>query len=339
MLRIASLYVALAVVQAAGPVGQSQGSAADIKGLLTAYEKRDPSLPPDPEALGKIARLVMAKAARSQTFRVWSEECASTFVTDKAACDAKLQRALDDTTTPVATRVAAGAVLMKHKVPKAADTVVALLKPLTAAQLSRLVEIVRQLPPDRAVPLLLRLLGSSADADKIAACRELGAFDTPQVRDALKKAVTEAPPGLDVWKACTLARVRLQEPDTAGAINGITHEAGPDALLDAVDVMADLGNENVIYILQRIAHEGRPLSQMEAAARLADKDPAFAARLVDGRLGDADPEVRAAALVAERRLKRAPSAAVRKLLVDPAEIVQVRAAEAVLDWVARTRKQ
>src|SRR5689334_22407688 len=102
--------------------------------------------------------------------------------------------------------------------------------------------------------------------------------------------------------------------------------------------MADLGNENVIYVLQRIAHEGRPLSQMEAAARLADKDPAFAARLVDGRLADPDLEVRAAALVAERRLKRAPSAAVRKLLIDPAEIVQVRAAEAVLDWVARTRK-
>jgi hypothetical protein len=339
MLRIAWLYVALAVVQAAGPARQNQDSANDINALLTAYEKRDPSLPPDPEALGKIARMVMAKAARSQTFRVWSEECASTFVTDKAACDAKLQRTLDDTTKPVTMRAAAGAVLMKHKAPKAADSVFALLKPLSAAQLTPLVGIVRQLPPDRAVPLLLRLLGSSADGDKFAACRELGAFDTPQVREALKKAVTQAPPGLEVWKACTLARVRLQEPDTAGAINGITHESGADALMDAIDVMADLGNENVIYVLQRMAQEGRPLSQMEAAARLADKDPAFAARLVDRRLADPDPEVRAAALLAERRLKRVPSPAVRKLLVDPSEIVQVRAAEAVIDWVVRTRKQ
>ena len=338
MLRIAWLSVALAVVQAAGPVRQSQDPTADIKASLTAYEKRDPSLPPDPEALGKIARMVMAKAVRSQTFRVWSEECASTFVTDRAACDTKLQRVLDDMAKPVPMRAGAGAILMKHKVAKADDRVFLLLKPLSPAQLTPLVGIVRQLPPDRAVPLLLRLLGSPADADKIAACRELGAFDTAQVREALKKSVTEAPPGLDVWKACTLARVRLQEPDTVGTINGITHESGADALMDAVDVMSDLGNENVIYVLQRVAHEGRPVSQMEAAARLADKDPAFAARLVDGRLGDPDPEVRAAALVAERRLKRAPSAAVRKLLIDPAEIVQVRAAEAVLDWVVRTRK-
>ena len=77
---------------------------------------------------------------------------------------------------------------------------------------------------------------------------------------------------------------------------------------------------------------------MDAAARLADKDPDFAARLVDGRLADPHSEVRARALVAERRLKRTPSAAVRKLLIDPVETVQVRAAEAVLDWVASTRK-
>ncbi len=337
MLRIVWLSVALALVQAAPP-RPIPAIESDIKALLTAYEKRDSALPPDPEALAKIARMVMAKNARSQLFRVWSEECASTFVTDKAACDAKLQGVLDDKTKPVTTRAGAGAILMKHKVAKAADSVFLLLKPLSATQLTPVIGIVRQLPPDHAVPLLLRLLASSADADKIAACREIGAFDTPEVREALKKAVTAAPPGLEVWKACTLARVRLQEPDTAGAINGITHESSADAALDAADVMSALGNENVVYVLQRIAHEGRPLAQMEAAARLADKDPDFAARLVDGRLADPDPEVRARALVAERRLKRTPSAAVRKLLIDPVEIVQVRAAEAVMDWVARTRK-
>jgi hypothetical protein len=338
MLRIAWLYVALAVAQAPAPPRPIQAIESDIKALWTAYEKRDPALPPDPAALGKIARMVMAKNARSQFFRVWSEECASTFVTDKAACDAKLQAILDDKTKPVAVRAGAGSILMKHKVAKAADSVFLLLKPLSVAQLTPVVGIVRQLPPDRAVPLLLRLLGSSADTDKVAGCRELGAFDTPRVRESLKKAVTQAVPGLEVWRACTLARVRLQEPDTAGAINGITHESSADALVDAADVMSDLGNENVVYVLQRIAHEGRPLSQMDAAARLADKDPDFAARLVDGRLADPDPEVRARALVAERRLKRTPSAAVRKLLIDPVETVQLRAAEAVLDWAARSRK-
>jgi len=196
MLRIAWLSVALAVAQAAAPPRPIPAIENEIKALLTAYEKRDSALPPDPEALGKIARMVMAKNARSQFFRVWSEECASTFVIDKAACDAKLQGVLDDKTKPVTVRAGAGAILMKHKVAKAADSVFLLLKPLSAAQLTPVVGIVRQLPPDRAVPLLLRLLGSSADTDKIAACRALGTFDTPQVREALKKAVTEAPPGL-----------------------------------------------------------------------------------------------------------------------------------------------
>jgi hypothetical protein len=338
MLRVACLCVSLALMQAATPPRPTQSLASDIKTLLSAYEKRNPALPPDPEALGKIARLVMAKTAQSELFRVWSEECASTFVIDKGACDAKLQRVLDDTTKPVTMRVAAGAILVKHQDAKAADRVFVLLKPLSVAQLTPLVGIVRQLPPDRAVSLLLRLLGSSDDTAKIAGCREIGRFDTPQVREALKKAVTEAVPGLEVWKACTLARVRLQEPDTVGAINGITHESSADALMDAADVMNDLGNENVINVLQRVAHEGHPLAQMDAAARLADKDPDFAARLVDGRLADPDPDVRARALVAERRLKRTPSAAVRKLLMDPTETVQLRAAEAVLDWVAKTRK-
>jgi len=132
--------------------------------------------------------------------------------------------------------------------------------------------------------------------------------------------------------------VQLHEPDTAGAINGVTHEASPDALLDAADVMVATGNEQVVYILQRVAREGSRVSRMEAAGRLAESDPQLAARVVDEGLGDADPVVRARALVAEKGLKRPPSASVRKLLVDPDEIVQLRAAEAVLDWVARTRK-
>ena len=338
MLRVACLCVSLAIAQAATPVRSTQPGANEIKTLLSAYEKRDPALPPDPEALGRIARMVMTKTARSQAFRVWSEECASTFVTDKAACDTKLQSVLGDAGKPIAARAAAGALLTKHGDAKAADAVFALLNNLRTAELVSLVPVLRQLPHDRSGAVLLRLLGSPADADKIAACRALGSFDSPAVRQALSKAVTDAPPGLDVWKACMLARVQLNEPDTAGVINGVTHEMTPDALLDAADVMVATGNQNVIYILQRAAREGSPISRMDAAGRLADLDPPLATRVVDEGLAHADSAVRARALVAERRLKRAPSAMVRKLLVDLDEIVQLRAAEAVLDWVARTRK-
>jgi hypothetical protein len=338
MLRLVCLSVSLSIAQAATPARPPQGGATDIKALLTAYEKRDAALPPDPEALGKIARLVMAKTARSQLFRVWSEECASTFVTDKAGCDTKLRGVLDDTTKPVAMRVAAGAVLMKHGDAKASNTVLGLLNNLSTSDLIPLVPIVRQLPRDRAEGVLLKMLASPVEGDKIAACRALGAFDSPAVRQALHKTVTEAPPGLAVWKACTLARVQLKEPDTVGAINGISHEMTPDALLDAADVMVATANELVIHLLQRVAREGSPGARMDAARRLADLDPELAARVVDAGLGNADPDVRARALIAERHLKRAPSATVRKLLLDPIEIVQLRAAEAVLDWVARTRK-
>src|SRR4051794_7016316 len=119
MVRLFCLFAVIAA-QTAAPLAFTQESASDIKSLLTAYEKRDPKLPPDPEALGRIARMVMVKASRSLTFRVWSEECASPFVTDKAACDVRLQKVLDDKTRPVAMRAEAGLVLTKHGDAKAA---------------------------------------------------------------------------------------------------------------------------------------------------------------------------------------------------------------------------
>jgi hypothetical protein len=338
MLRVVSVCVLLSIVQSAAPARPIQDSASEIRALLTAYEKRDVALPPDPESLGKIARMVMAKTARSQGFPVWSEECASRFVTDKAACDAKLQRVLDDKTKPIATRTAAGAVLAKHGDAKAADAVFVLLKSVRTTELVRLMPIVRQLPRKDAEALLLNMLASTVDAEKVAACRALGAFDSPAVREALKKTVTDALPGLEVWNACTLARVQLNEPDTVGAINGVSHDMTADGLLYAADVMIATGNEQVIHILQKVAREGTPIARMEAADRLADLDPRLAAQIVDSGLGHADPAVRARALVVEKRLKRDPSAMVRKLLVDPDEIVQLRAAEAVLAWVARTQK-
>jgi hypothetical protein len=44
-------------------------------------------------------------------------------------------------------------------------------------------------------------------------------------------------------------------------------------------------------------------------------------------------------LVLERQLNRSPSADVRAALTDSHELVQLRAAEAILDWAARERKR
>jgi hypothetical protein len=74
--------------------------------------------------------------------------------------------------------------------------------------------------------------------------------------------------------------------------------------------------------------------QLRAAEALAATDPDAAAKVVEARLDDLNPAVRAEALAVETRLERPPSERVRSRLADIDPVVRLRAAEAVLQWVA-----
>jgi hypothetical protein len=182
---------------------------------------------------------------------------------------------------------------------------------------------------------LRKLLASTLVPEMVAACRTLGTIDTPEVRSALKEVVTQAPPSTDVWNACMVARARLKEPESVSTMSGYTHYMSGEPLLDAAEVMLLVGNEQGIDVLKKVTREASPIIQLRAAARLTSTDREYVARILEPRLHDVNAAVRAQALVVERRLSRTPTARVRSMLVDHDELVQLRAAETLLDWVTR----
>lgn len=312
----------------------SQISTQEIRTRLDAQEKRSTG-GPDPAAFGSIARLAFERATQSRTFRVWFEACAAQVSGDQQDCPTRLWGVLKNVAAPLKDRASAGAALVARKDPSAAAVLAGLVKNLNTKQLAEVAPELRVLPPPQAVPLLRKLLASNLVPEQVAACRSLGTIDTAEVRSALRDAVAQAPPSTDVWNACMVARARLKEPDSVNTMSGYTHYMSGEPLLEAAQVMLLVGNEQGIDVLKKVTREASPLVQLRAAAELTASDREYVARILEPRLQDANPAVRAEALVVERKLSRTPSVRVRSMLVDTDELVQLRAAEALLDWAER----
>jgi HEAT repeat protein len=311
----------------------------EIRTRLEAEEKRTPADQPDPAIFGEIARLVFDRAAQSRSFPVWSEGCASKFAVERQDCTVRLWSVLKNTSAIVKDRATAGAALVNRKEPEATAALHGLVKGLDPRQLAQVARVLRALPDAQSVPLLAGLLSSPTPTDQVAACRVLGTIASVDVRPELQKAVAQAPPGTDVWNACMVARARLGEPDSVNTISGYTHYMSGDALLDAAEAMVTVGNEQGIDVLKKVGREASPMVQLAALEQLAGAESEYAARFAEPKLQDANRAVRAKALVVERRLNRTPSASIRAMLLDKDELVQLRAAEVVLDWAARQKSR
>ena len=101
--------------------------------------------------------------------------------------------------------------------------------------------------------------------------------------------------------------------------------------------MLETGNDQGTFLLRRLTREATGVTQVRAAGYLAAHDAEAAGKVVDVKIADPQPAVRAEALVVERRLKRIPSSTVRARLVDSDALVQLRAGEAILEWAATAR--
>ena len=321
----------LALLQT-GPAAPSMD---EVKTRLQVYERRTASGRPDAEALAAVARMVVARALDSRRFDVWSQACLSGLAPETAQCQPRLLGALRQAAAPLADRSAAGAALARRGDKGATAEYFALVKDLPAKDLATIAPDLRALPEAQATPLLLRLLESPDSAHQIAACKVLGAIDTAQVRQALQAAVEKAAPGQDAWRNCMVARARLREPDSMLMISGYSRDMRQADLLDAATVMLEVGNEQGDYLLRKLTREAPGIVRLRAAEQITKTDAAYAARFVEGGLEDPDARVRAEALVLEKLLDREPSAKVRAGLVEADELVQLRAAEAILAWAAR----
>ena len=331
---VALVAAALAFVQAS-----SVPAAADVRARLAAYEQRlARTQSPDPAELGDIARVVIEQARRSPKFAVWTEACASTVVPDSDTCGPRLWAVLNRQTETRAARAEAASALVARGDAAAADALADALKGTPASALAPLAPILAELPAKRAVPLLVRLSQSSSPADQGLACRYLGGFDQAESRDAIRAIVAANPPGTEPWLLCMIAQAQLHETNTPGAVLGYAHSLPPSGLLYAGSVMLQLGDGSAVQVLTDLTHRGTMSERLQAAALLADRAPDVAAVVVDQALAASDAALRADALSVERRLKRDPSVVVRGMLVDATEIVRIRAAEDIRDWVGRQKR-
>ena len=305
-----------------------ENAAIELKRRLVEYEARDEK---SAVALRPTAQLTLDLAVHSSVFQVWLEACTSPFTPTGGVCQDKLWRTVKEEKTPLVDRVRAAAALVRRGDKDAATVLSQLLPRLTNRELGAIATVVALLPTSSAAPVLLRLLSSEETTDKIAACRALGHVDTAEVRAALRAVVAQSSPSLQPWNACQIARARLKEPESVNTISGYSRYLEGEDLLDAAGAMLDIGNEQGGFLLRKLTREAPTLIQLQAAERLAESDPAAAARVTDAKLNDADPRARAQALSVERRLRRLATG-VRSRLLDEDELVRVRAAEAVLAW-------
>ena len=345
LLRVALAAMLPALASAGGaaqgpPSSDSPPTLQDIKGRLAAYEKRVAQTGrQEPASLAEIATLGLTRALKSATFEVWSEACVSPYAAATAGCDDRLKSTFRQAKAPLATRVAAGAALIGRGDRDAASALFDLVKERPVSDLAQVAALLTRLPPDRATTLLARVVKSDDPAHQAAACRALGTIDSGEVRQVLREAVAQIPPGTDPWFSCTIARARLNETDTTWKMPGISSYLAGQRLLDAADAMLAVGDQRGLDTARKVTRESAGVIQIEAAERLAPSDVEYARKIADARRADKDPFVRARALVLERQLNRTPSPEVRTALIDPHDLVQLRAAEAMLDWAARESKR
>ena len=333
----AVLFLGFAQAAVAPPARPTLG---ELRTRLGAYERKMAATGrPDAAELAAIANDVIEEGRRSATFSVWSQACASTMIPESADCSARLAAILNGPRETTTRRANAAAALIQKGDTAAAETVAGLLKPASLDMLTQLLPVIRQLPSRYAIPPLVRLSESPSPDDQGKSCEALSDFDVPEARTAVSKIVDQNPPGTPPWLLCMIARARLHEPTPPGAVAGYGDTLKGAGQLFAARVMLELGNDAAIQLLTDLTHRGDTTSRLIVADLLINAKPDAAIPVIETAEANPDPSIRAAALVSERRLNRAPSKTVRSMLVDTAGIVRLRAAEDVIEWAKRSQNR
>jgi hypothetical protein len=306
-----------------------------LKARVVDYEARVASGTATPADLAALGETVVAaeRASRNRAARVAA--CASTWVDRTEECARHLAAAAADDALPWRVRFMAAGARLKAGEPGAASLFERLAATAPIAELVTAIEIIRAMSPRHAIPPLLRMLASSDIRAQAAGCRALGDFDTLEVHTALQQIVEKHPAGTAVWVAATVSRARLGHAD-ARLVMGNAHAyfTGED-LLGAAQALSEAGDSRAEVMLRLVTRQETGLVRLRAALLLSDSAPDVASRVLDSILREPDPQVRADALdlYRERALPLPPS--IPRLLLDPAAMVRLRAAELAIAWAHR----
>jgi hypothetical protein len=331
------ITIALTLLSSAWQVRDVPRTAKPVEGArqrLAAYEQQVAAGKADPAILGAIAAAVLEGNAASTNPIAMTEACASDFA-KHADCSVKLWALARRSNAPLVDRARAAAVLVRAKDKDAPQYVLDLAAKATRPQLVSIAPALAVLPPDASLPLLLPLLNSPDPAEMTTACRLMSDIDARETRQAIQAFLVTVPRGTQPWFACVLAAARLGDPEAQQTSRSITTYLGGLDLVAAADVVQSTDQELAVSLLLQATRQARGVVRLEAADRLVSLRPEVASNIVAETLRETDPELRAAALLVHRHLKIEPGPDVRALMLDSDAGVRLRAAEAVLDWVAR----
>jgi hypothetical protein len=309
----------------------------EVRDRLAAYEKGIAAGRADNGELAAIATLVLDRTVLSTQPNAMIQACSSRFLKDAADCNAKLWALARRTGAALAHRASAAAALAERKDKEAPAYLFEIVKGAPAQQLAPIAFLLRSLPAERSVPLLAPLLRSGNEAAAVEGCRALAQVSSAESLKAVNEYLESAPRGTPQWFACTLAAARLGDPAGLRTSGFITNYLAGEDLVTAADLLLTSDPERALSLLLQTTRESPGMARLEAAERLTELRPQVSADIMEQALKSDQAGTRAAALEIHRRLRLEPSPEVRRLLLDPDPIVQLRAAETVLAADARRR--
>ena len=309
----------------------------DVRDRLAAYEQGIAAGRADNGELAAIATLVLDRTALSTQPNAMIQACSSRFLKDTRDCNGKLWALARRSGAALAHRASAAAALIERKDKEAAAYLFEILKAAPPQQLAPLAFLLRALPPERSVPLLAPLLRAGNEAGAVEGCRALAQISNAESLKVINEYLESAPRGTPQWFACTLAAAKLGDPAGMRTAGFITNYLAGEDLVSAADLLMGSDQERALGLLLQTTRESPGMARLEAAERLTELRPQVSTDIMAQALKSDQAATRAAALEIHRRLRLEPSAEVRRLLLDPDPVVQLRAAETVLAADARRR--
>ena len=324
-------FLAVAVTQVgSSPPGVAGSSDASIAGRVDAYVSRGGP----PKELGAIASAVLDALRNSRAIEKQIPACSFKSPGD-APCAELLPRIAGDDRVPMVSRLrAAAALLLRQEDDSKPALFDRLAKGAVELDLTAALDAIVQLPAEKAVPPLIRVLDRGEEPAKIMAARALGNFSTNESIAALQTTGGSAPAGSPLWFAVTGSRARLGDPDALVLIGAThAHMTAPD-LVSAGEAFLAASDPRAEPILMLAARTATGPEQLRAAALVREKVPELFSRLMVEGLQSQDADARLEALRILARIQSPLLPAALRLLLDPDPRVSAAAARYSLESVA-----
>ena len=282
-------------------------------------------------ALGSIASAVTRSLVRVQDPALVTAACESILAqTPGDECRKTLEKqTTDSASTPIA-RLGALAALARAGDKTALARYKAAAATAGAREQRAVIDTVKGLPAEVAVPALAPALASSDGGMQFAAAGALGDYNVPSSKAALQQFLAGSPNPV-ARGAARLSLARLGDQTMLEPFLASFAELQGGTLLTVGEILRSRKDSRAEDAFMRVAQGDDELLRVRAAAELqGTKREVLAQATLDAALGGGNPWLRAAALEEFRSGELLSIARARPFLIDQNPWVKLRAVEAVL---------